>query len=322
MRTALLALALLLLAAPARGQGAADLLDEAAACHRRDRPECTLRKADAALEALTDESPAALRREALLLRAEALALLDRPEEAREAFRALLSAQPSWRPPPDADPRVRSAAEDARRERLLEHLPDTLDAGPPPEPEAPKPEEMLPDPALYAPDHIVEMDPEESLVPKWRLSLGAGVGLLAGDSADRFDAGPTALLEVSRDLVGPLSLWFQAALSLLSFDDSVQAEPGYSRGLTTASAVLGLQVGLPVGGDFDIVLAGGVGAGGFGLRNLDEAVGAAFHGSAGVRWQMDEHLALRVDAVPTLFVPAGDVGAAGHVSVVGRAEIRF
>lgn len=323
MRSLLAVLTLLFVAPEARADAVADHLDAAASCSRRDRAACTLREASAALEVMDEATPSALRREALRLRAESLALLDRPGEATAAFLDLLDAQPGWRPAEDADARIREAAEAARRKRLLERLPTTLDPGDPRPPEAPAPEELLPDPVLYAPERIVEMDAEEALIPRWRLSLGAGVGLAIGESGERFDPGPTALLDVSRDVVGPLAVWFQVALSLMSFDGGVDVEPGYSRGLTTASGVVGVSVTLPIAGDLSATIAGGLGAGAFGVRSLDEAVGAAFHGSAGVRWQLDESLALRVDAAPTLIVPAGDaIGAGGQLNVVARGEIRF
>lgn len=325
MRPALLAaLALATLWTPqALAADAADHLDKAAACRRRAKPACALEWAERAEAALSANDTPALRREAALLRAEALALLDRADEAASAFEALLALQPDWRPASDADPRVHAAVATARRASLVTRLPDRLEPGPPPLPDPPDPLSLLPDPALYAPSRLVDLDPDAQRNPRWRLSIGAGIGIISKRDNRRYDLGPSIALEISRDVSKYLGIWTQVCLTLLSYDSRVVAEPGEGRGLTVVSGVVGVQVPIRLADAWQLVLAAGVGGGSFGTRSVGQAPGLAFQGSFGLRWQLDKHLALRLDALPHGIVPiGGSAGFAGHVSVVARGEIRF
>lgn len=323
-RLRLMVLLAALLAAPAAWPAdGADLLDKAAACRRRAKPDCALEWAQRARAALTADDPIALRREAALVEAESLALLDRAEEAVAGFERFLTLQPEWRPPSDADPRVLAAVAAARRASLDERLPGRLE---PPRPTLPPPVdplELLPPPALYAPERLVTLDTDAGLHPRWRLSIGAGVALVSGRAKDRYDLGPTVALEIARDLGDHVALWAQLALTLLSFDGRVKAEPGEGRGLTVAAGVLGVQVPITLAPRWALVLAAGVGGGSFGTRSIGQAPGLALQGSAGIRWQLDQHLALRLDATPHAIIPIGrSEGLAGHVGIVARGEIRF
>jgi hypothetical protein len=308
---------------PARAVDAADHLDKAAACRRRAKPTCALEWAERAEAAMTDASPALLRREAALLRAESLALLDRQGEAVTAFEALLALQPDWRPPADADPRVLSAADSARRSGLSARLPDHLDPGLPPPLPAPDPLTLLPEPSLYSPNRLVNLDPDAQRNPRWRLSIGAGVALISKPVNRRYDIGPTIALEISRDLKPYLGLWLQVSLTLLSYDSRVVAEPGEGRGLTAVSGVVGVQTAIRLASSWYLVAALGVGGGAFGTRSIGQAAGVSAQGSLGIRWQLDKHLALRLDAVPQGILRTGGAkGLAGHVGIVARGEIRF
>lgn len=309
-------LALLVLPAGAEAATVDDLLDRAASCLRRGKPECALEAADLAIAAGPEDA-----REALRQRATALALLDRPEEAREAFRALLEVDPSWRPQPDVDPRIREAAEGARRARLLAALPERLDPGPPPRPPASPLAELLPPPALYAPKRLVELDPEAGRVPVWRLGLGGGIAFVTHEVDRRFDPGPSAVLEVSRDLSPALSVWAEASLTLLGLDERVVPEPGFGRGLSTVSLAVGLQGRVDLGHAFALVFAGGLGPGGFGVRGAGDVVGVAGHALLGLRYALDPRLGLRLDLAPS-GVWTSETGLGGHLAAVLRAEVRF
>ncbi|MEZ4265658.1 MAG: hypothetical protein R3F39_04715 [Myxococcota bacterium] len=314
---------MLLLPLPARAVDAADHLDKAAACRRRAKPTCALQWAERAQAALTDADSPLIRREAALVRAESLALLDRPDEAAKAFEALLALQPDWRPPSDADPRVLSAVDAARRAGLSTRLPDHLDPGLPPQLPPPDPLTLLPEPALYSPDRLVNLDPDAHRNPRWRLSIGAGVALITKPVNRRYDVGPTIALEISRDLKRSFALWLQVSLTLLSYDSRVVAEPGEGRGLTAVSAVIGAQTAIRIAGNWYFVAALGIGGGAFGTRSIGQAAGLSAQGSVGIRWQLDKHLALRLDALPQgILRTDGSTGLAGHVGIVARGEIRF
>ena len=264
---------------------------------------------------------AAAHREAQALRAEALALLDRPELAEAACAELLAADPGWRPAADADERVTAAFERARGARLRALLPPL---SPPPPPPPRSLQGRLPAPPLYAPEGLLLAEDEDTGPGRWRLALGGGIAFVTPDVDDTLDPGPTAVLEVAYDVIPNwLAVWTQLTITLLSMDDGVAVEPGYTRGLTTASGTVGVMTNVPVAEWLDIALAGGVGVGGFGLVRLGEAVGFAFHASVGVRFRFDRHLGVRVDAVPTLIVPVGGpAGAGGHISLVARGDVRF
>lgn len=307
----------------ARAADAADHLDKAAACRRRAKPACALEWAERAEAALTDADAPLLRREAALVRAESLALLDRQEEAVTAFEALLTLQPDWRPAADSDPRVLSAVDRARRAGLSARLPDHLDPGLPPLLPAPDPLTLLPEPALYSPSRLVQLDPDAHRNPCWRLSVGAGVALISKPVDRRYDIGPTIALEISRDLKPYLALWLQVSLTLLSYDSRIVAEPGEGRGLTAVSGVVGVQTAIRLAEAWYVVAAVGIGGGAFGTRSIGQAAGVSAQGSLGIRWQLDKHLALRLDAVPQgIFRTDGAKGLAGHIGIVARGEIRF
>ncbi len=308
---------------PARAADAADHLDKAAACRRRAKPACALEWAERAEAALTDADAPLLRREAALVRAESLALLDRHDEAAAAFTALLALQPDWRPAADADPRVRSAVDRARRAGLAARLPDHLDPGLPPLVAPPDPLTLLPEPALYSPSRLIHLDPDAHTNPRWRLSIGAGVALISKSVNRRYDVGPTIALEISRELKPHLALWLQVSLTLLSYDSRVVAEPREGRGLTAISAVVGVQTAIRLAGTWYFVAALGIGGGAFGTRSIGQAAGVSAQGSLGIRWQLDKHLALRLDALPQgILRTDGAKGLAGHIGVVARGEIRF
>ncbi len=331
----MLVLAVPALGGPLAGEAAAarspeDLLDAAARCRRRAKPACTLEKAHAALALLAaqagpaDPAPAPaltpLETEALVLSAESLALLDRADEAVAACLTVLERVDGWRPPPDADPRLATACETARRRRLVAQLPATLEVGELPPPPLPDPRSLLPAPVLYEPT----ISPEDVVTPtRWRISLGGGIGFIMPKTDETYDLGPTASFEVAYDIWGPLSIWGQVTLSLLSLDSRVPVEPGFGRGLTVTSGVVGVMASYPVLDWLDLVGAVGVGAGGFGVQDPGEAAGLALHADLGARFKFDRHLGVRIDAVPMLIVPlGGPAGPDGHISLLLRGEIRF
>lgn len=320
---ALLALTLL---APTQARAAdpADHLDRATACRRRAKAKCVLTEADKALALLGTEGKVSLRREAAVLRAEALALLDRPDEAREAFGAALALWPEWTPASDADPRVVAAHEAASRGRLSERLPPRLELPPVPAPTPPSVVDLLPKPQLYAPKSIVELDVDALRERRFTLSIGAGATILGGASSDRFNVGATTGLDFTYAFDERWALLVSSVLSLHGFSEDFAAEPGYGRGLTTVTFVLGTRMTQPLVEALELTMALGVGAGLFGVRSASEAAGLAVQGALGARYRVHDRLGVRVEAIPTLIVPMGDegIGTAGHVTILGRAEIHF
>ena len=120
-----------------------------------------------------------------------------------------------------------------------------------------------------------------------------------------------------------SVFVSAALTLHDFDEALAVEPGYSRGLTTAAVGLGVMVAFRVAPKFDVVGAVSAGGGFFGLRGLSEAAGFSFQASAGLRYEIGDGLALRIDAGPTVLVPVtGPAGAAAHINALLRVEALF
>lgn len=319
-----LGLALGLLAEPAAWAARPETsLDKAAACRRRAKPACVLKHADRVLELLGEAGAPGLRREALVLRAEALALLDRPEEAIAAFDLLLVVWPGWAPATDADPRVAAALDEARTRRVESALPSTLEPGPVPLPEPPGDQELQPPPVLYAPTELTSLDTEEAKQRKWRLSIGAGAAFVGQDVERRFDHGVAVAVDLGYQLHEIVGLWLQATLSLHAFNKNVLVEPGYGRGLTTAAIVIGVDVRIPIIEDLEIVAAAGLGPGFFGVRSLGDAIGFAFQGDVGLRYAIDDHLAVRLDAVPSVTVPIGSsAGPGGHIALFLRGESRF
>lgn len=308
------------------------LLDAATRCRRRAKPQCVLDKADAALTQLgdsagedsagegSDAGPGALLKEALELRAEALAHLDRADDAVAACLTLLERDAAWHPASGADPRLVTAFDTARRQRLVSRLPTSLAPVEPPAPPLPDPATLLPEPTLHEP-HI---DPEDVAIPtRWRLSLGGGIAFIMPKTDKTFDLGPTAAFEIAYDIWGPLSIWGHLTLTLLSLDDRVAVEPGFARGLTVTSGVVGVMASWEVLHWLELVGAVGIGGGGFGVQDPGEAAGLAIHADVGMRFAFDRHLGIRLDAVPMLIVPfSGPAGPDGHISLMLRGEIRF
>jgi len=300
-------------------------LDRATRCLRDGDAPCALKSADRALATLPGDDTGGLRREALMIRAQALALTDRPEDAEAAFGRLRSAWPGWRPAPDVDPRIASAWSAARRAAVTAELPTTLDPGPAPTP-APMPDrETLPSPALYAPPELVALADAPAVPPRLHLSLGAGVGLLGGDAADRYEPGIHAAVDFIADLGddGGFGVWAQAVLALLTLNPDLPTEPGTGAGLTVFSVAVGGAFTVPLvdDGEVALVAAAGVGVGSFGLGRLGDATGFAVHGTLGVRWQAEERLALRGDVAP-LVILTPDLAPAGHLAILLRGETRF
>ncbi|MGB0592390.1 MAG: hypothetical protein ACPGU1_22115 [Myxococcota bacterium] len=304
-----------------------DALDAASACHRRGKAACTLEHADAALSALGDTAKPSLLREALRLRAEALAQLDRAEEAEAACITLIQADTSWRPSPDADPRVLrcfSAASGARSAPRAEQAPSTTDALPPPPPTedvppvTPGPEPTATDAPPLAPEDIVPWHARTN----WRFSLGGGLAVPYPYSPTLFAPGPAAVLDLGYRLWGDLDLWAQVTMSLLNFDDTVPIEPGFGRSLTVVSGVIGLAYVLPILSWLDMHTAAGIGTGAFGVTDLEQRAGLALDLSLGVRVNVDRHLAVRLDIIPTTVIPLNGEAIGGHISAVARCEFRF
>jgi len=310
---------------PAAAQGAdraMEALDRASGCLRRGDAPCALREADQAL-ARPGEDARALRREALAVRASALARLDRADDAEEAFGAVIAAWPGWRPAPDDDPRVNAAFEGAHRAQVTARLPRALSPGPPPLPPPPTPEALAPPPFIYAPSHLRDLDPDEARDRRFMLSLGAGVAVATGAAGKRLDPGIEGAIELGWRLSDALTLWSQLVLALLPLDDAVSVEPGYARGLSTVSGAVGLLYEVEIAHRLDVVAALGVGVGAFGIERLGDVVGPAGHAVLGLRYRADEHLAFRVDFAPSLIVSTVDgVGPGGHLAFIARGETRF
>ncbi len=305
-------------------------LEAAQRCFRRADMPCALKQAVKTLEALTatvaDVADVEIRREAKALEAQALARLDRTPEAEDAFTALASLWPGWRPPPDADPRVTTAFTNAASTRLRAALPKTIDPGPPPLPNAtPDPAELalrLPKPRLVRPTDLGAA-PDPNRVPRLALSLGAGVGVPIGDAADRVDPGVHAAIDFHWRFNDLWALWVQGTISLLPLVDGLPVEPGQGQSLTAVSIVVGTELAIPLAESFEAVLAAGVGFGAFGFGRPDQAYGLALDGVVGVRWQAQRSLAVRLDFAPVMTLPAAEgIGLGGHLSVLVRGETRF
>ena len=209
---------------------------------------------------------------------------------------------------DSPPQV-EASEEEEAEAIGERppLPKTLEARP-----------ALPPLVMYRPAPRAD----EGHPGRWTASLGGGIAIPLPDSDHLYAPGPAVLIEVTCRLWGELSLWTQATISLMSFQEDVVIEPGYGRGLTAASGVVGVAYSIPVLDWIDAHVAAGVGVGGFGVHGPGEAIGLAFDSSAGFRLRFDGHLAVRVDLVPTLLVPTDGAGVGGHLSATVRGELRF
>lgn len=280
-------------------------IDRAAICLRALDAPCALDAADAALVEVPGDDTQSVRREALVIRAQALALLDRADEARAAFSRAADAWPGWRPAPDADHRVH-AAFDERAAAPRASAPPLAAAEPPSAAVGGGPD-----------------GPDERAVRPWTVSLGAGVALLLGDAASRYGPGIELALDASRALGDSgLALWIHGAVALFQLDDALPVEPGAARGLTSLVGAVGAAWSLPVHAEVDLVFAAGVGWGSFGLGGLDGDSGFALQASAGARWQVEDRLALRLDVAPRLILPRGPARTAGHTAIVLRGEARF
>jgi hypothetical protein len=319
MKRMLLGLGLLLLLPDgvARATSPVDALDRASACHRRGKTPCTLEHADEALSRLGEEAQPSLRREALRLRAEALARLDRAEEAEVACAELIRANAAWRPASDADPRVVAcfdAAHNAQRKAQLPQHRDALER-PLPEPTSP-----LPEPSLIPPPPTDKATLEPPI--DWTFSLGGGLALPYPYTPTLFAPGPVVMLDLGYRVWGDLHLWSQVTMSLLNFDAAVLIEPGFGRSLTIASGVIGVAYSLPILSWLEARAAGGIGAGGFGVGDPDDRVGLALDLTLGARLKIDRHLAVRLDAAPTVNIPTDGSTMGGHISIVVRCEFRL
>jgi hypothetical protein len=282
-----------------------------------------LEMADKALGALGADGSSSLRREALVIRAEALALSDRAADAQAAMAAALEAWPAWAPAPDADPRVVASHRAALAARVAQRLPDALDPGPLPLPQPPSSDELLPPPQLFAPKRLVELDVDAAKRKDFRLVIGGGVAVLGGSSAERFDTGIQAALALGFQVTEMWRVFVATTLSLHDFADGVAVEAGYGRGLTTVAVTAGVGWSYPMVDKLDLLATVALGGGFFGVNQVTDEPGLAVQAAAGLRYWVGDLLALRVDVGPTVFVTVdGSVAAAAHLNVLGRAETRF
>ncbi len=306
---------------------AARYLDQAASCRRAGKSECVLKQAGKALEWL--KTPAGqklpnlgrLTREALILNAESLALLGR-EGTAAAFDQLIAEVPDYRPQSPEAP-VAEAFDAARLRRIKAALPATITAGEPSPPPRPEVEELLFDPVIYAPKRLLELDPATATRKSFRLALGVGGAIIAGDSADVFEHGLAATLELAFKPDDSWRAQLTVSVSLHDVVDGLRAEPGFGRGLTTVAITMGAGYDLQLIEDFEMIFALAVGGGFFGARSATDEAGLVGQAVVGLRYWISDALALRADATPVVFVPIdGDVGLAAHVNVFARAEAKF
>lgn len=296
-----------------------DAVDKAAACLRRGDAPCAELEAT---RALALEPAPALRREALALRAKARALSDAADAAEADYAALLELWPGFRLAPDEDPRLAAALAAARAALLARRLPPTLDRGPLPPPPAPATAELLGPPLLYAPEDLLAATGQQH-ERAFRLSLGAGVAFPTGAASDRYQPGIAASIDLGYALSDLVALWGEVVISLLPLDGALPVEPGLPGGITQVSGVVGVMLNLPVAPDVELVVAGGVGGGGFGLGDVSTAAGFAAHGLLGGRYVVAPQLAFRLDLVGQVVAPtSGDIGAAGHLTLLLRGETAF
>jgi hypothetical protein len=283
--------------APSTGD-ALDHLDAASACLRRALFPCAIAESDAASAAAARGSE--LRREALRIGATARALSDDPDGAAAAFAALRAEGSSWRPDPDADPRVLAAFRAALRP-------------PPAAPTTPPPPDAPSRPAPPRPFFV---------------SIAAGAGLPIGSR--RHEAGLAAALELGwtpaadTDAIRSprLAITAQLHLAWLPLSDDLAVEPGQSTTLGTLAALVGADLRLPLAAEWDLVLQAGIGGGRFSIGAASSGAAFALHGGAGIRWALGGAFALRAELGPMLFVPFSGVKAAGHPTVLLRAEGSF
>lgn len=323
---ALLTVALLPVSSHAAPKGA-QLLDKAASCKRSGNSACVATNAELALKWLATDAGTklanrlALRREALTFRAEALALLDDPRAAA-AFDTLL-AEASDYAPKAAQPAVETAFRAALVRKMKARLPTSIALPVPPIPPRPSVKEALPEPPIYAPQRLLDLDPQADTQKLFRLSLGVGGALLAGTSSDRFGHGLAAVLELAFKPDPGWRILLQASISLHNISDGIRVEEGYGGGLTAVAIVLGGGYDLNVYENLDLTFGLAIGGGFFGVKEATDEVGFAGQAIVGIRYWVSESLALRVDATPTMFLPIGGVvSVAAHVSLFARAEAKF
>lgn len=291
-------------------------LEKATRCLRRADTACAEKHAVAAN---APEAPIAIRREALHVLVTAAGQADGQaalELTRTRCEALLTLWPNFEPPPDARPTVVQGCSEARKKLLEARLPTLMDPGPPP---LPNPETAFLPPAIYHPAHLADLPPEKR---RFSFSLAAGVALPLGRSSDRFEAGIQALIDLRFELSGSWALSLQGGLALLRLNADLPVEPHQGTSLTVFSATAGLEHRSPLADSLELVLALGLGAGGFGLQSPDEAMGLAISPNVGVRYLAAESLSVRADVAPTLILPFSDLATGGHLSFVVRGEARF
>ena len=288
-----------------------EALDQAAACKRRQKPTCQLKHAERALKRLTDTSPQPLRVESLTLASEALVRLERVEDASALIKRLLALVPGWRPGATAPEAYQTLVAELGLAALKEKVGTKLS---PPLPKIPLPPDkvLAPEPLIYAPDHLRNLDPTVTHAGL-RLNLGGGVAFLGGASADRYDTGLVTALELQFALSPMWALRSQATMSL----------HGIAGGLTTIAGTFGVQLALELSASIDIVLALGVGGGAFGVRSLSEVAGLCLDLSAGARVSLAAHMAIRLDIQGVSWFPIDAApGPASTLSLLLKPEISF
>jgi|GEM_PF-2901644 len=185
----------------------------------------------------------------------------------------------------------------------------------PTPETPKPEAN--------PKLIIKPAPRPDCPPRFSISLGAGAGIPIGASADRVDAGLHAAVDFRWYPDPHWSLWAQTTLTLLSLVEGLAIEPGGGSSVTVFTVVAGAEWREPVATDLELVIALGLGIGGFGLKSTDEALGWAFDLTLGARYHLDPNLSVRLDFAPIAIIPLdAEQATGGHLSIVLRGEASF
>lgn len=303
-------------------------LEQAQRCLRRGDLACA--KAQAEVAAKTEV--AAERREALWLLLEVHGLTPGEEaETQAACRALLSVWPTFEPPPDAAPSIVAGCRQARAEAANGAASGSVGANGPgggagSDAEGPS---GAGDSGAAAGKALAGLDvsdtaraPRGPRERRWSVSLGLGPAIPLGASADRFEVGIQALVDLRHELDTCWALWFQAGLALLRLDSSLPIEPHQGSGLTVFTVALGVERRFPLAAQLEGVVAVALGVGGFGLDGVDDGLGLGLSPSAGVRWQADQNLSVRLDFAPTLIVPFSDTATGGHLSAVLRGEARF
>jgi len=160
-------------------------------------------------------------------------------------------------------------------------------------------------------------------PRFSISLGAGVGIPISASADRVDAGLHAAVDFRWYPDPRWSFWVQTTLTLLPLVAGLPVEPGGGSSVTAFTVVAGAELRETVAPDLELVLALGLGLGGFGIASTDEALGWAFDLSFGARYHLDPNLAVRLDFAPIAIVPLdGERATGGHLAIVLRGEASF